>query len=90
MDFTDQSGKTVPNAFETDSKGQLVNRPLLGWTTANVSGGVVLLRLSYAETAAEMKNGDARTNASSCSDAARTGRERGIGFADDPVRRGAG
>ena len=57
MDFTDQSGKTVPNAFETDSKGQLVNRPLLGWTTANVSGGVVLLRLSYAETAAEMKNG---------------------------------
>lgn len=57
MDFTDQNGKVLPNAFETDSKGQLVNRPVLGWTTANVTGAVVLLRLNYAETAPEMKNG---------------------------------
>jgi hypothetical protein len=57
MTFTDTSGKAISNPFETDSKGQLVNRPLLGWTTANVTGAAVLLRLNYAETAAEMKNG---------------------------------
>jgi hypothetical protein len=57
MTFTDTTGKTITNPFETDSKGQLVNRPLLGWTTANVTGAAVLLRLNYAETAAEMKSG---------------------------------
>jgi hypothetical protein len=71
MDFTDQNGKVVPNAFETDSKGQLVNRPLLGWTTANVTGAVVLLRLNYAETAAEMKNGGKKFQVSMKPDQAR-------------------
>ncbi len=63
MDFTDPDGKAVPNPFETDNKGQLVNRPLLGWTTANVTGAV-LLRLNYAETATEMKNGGKRLQVS--------------------------
>jgi hypothetical protein len=57
MTFTDPTGNTISNPFETDSTGQLVNRPVLGWTTAQVTGVVVLLKLNYAETAAEMENG---------------------------------
>ena len=57
MTFTDPTGNAISNPFETDSTGQLVNRPVLGWTTAQVTGVVVLLRLNYAETAAEMENG---------------------------------
>jgi hypothetical protein len=64
MNFTDTTGKVIDNPFETDSKGQLVNRPLLGWTTANVTGAAVLLRLNYAETAAEMENGGKRLQVS--------------------------
>jgi hypothetical protein len=71
MTFTDPTGKTIPNPFETDSKGQLVNRPLLGWTTANVTGAAVLLRLNYAETAAEMENGGKRFQVSMKPDQAR-------------------
>lgn len=43
--------------LEMDAEGNIVTRPILGWTTAPVAGMAILLVLNYAESPDELKTG---------------------------------
>ena len=44
-------------ALESDEHGNIVTRPVLGWTTIPVAGMSVILRLNYAETPEDIDKG---------------------------------
>lgn len=43
--------------LELDKEGNIVTRPVLGWTTAPVAGMAVLMKLDYAERPEDIKTG---------------------------------
>ena len=49
--------------LEKDAAGNIITRPVLGWTTAPVAGTAVLLALDYAETPAQLRTGGLRLQA---------------------------
>jgi hypothetical protein len=47
----------MSNEFETDKDGNVILRPVTGWTMAPVAEMSVLLAIEYAETPEELENG---------------------------------
>ena len=43
--------------LETDRNGQIIAKPVIGWTTATVAGMSVILAIRYIETLAEIETG---------------------------------
>lgn len=43
--------------LETDSKGNIVAKPVIGWTTASVAGMYVILAIRYIGTLEEIETG---------------------------------
>jgi hypothetical protein len=45
------------NGLDLDEKGNVITRPVLGWTTGPVAGMDVFLKLDYAENDAQLRTG---------------------------------
>jgi len=45
----------MPSDFETDDAGNLVLKPVTGWTSAEVAGIGVLLAIQFADTPAQLE-----------------------------------
>ena len=43
--------------FETDKHGNILTKPVVGWTTASLGEVAILLAIHYANTPAEIKTG---------------------------------
>jgi hypothetical protein len=43
--------------IETDAKGMVVTRPVLGWTTAHAPGIAVILQIRYSDRPADVRTG---------------------------------
>ena len=48
------------NGLQTDSAGDVLTKPVTGWTTGTVAGIAVLLAIQYVETPAELETGDSK------------------------------
>jgi hypothetical protein len=51
---------SAQNDLEMDNNGNIVTRPVLGWTTVPAMGTAVILAIQYAETPQELKTGGRR------------------------------
>ncbi len=43
--------------FQTDERGDIITKPLMGWVTAPVANMALLLAIEYAETPQEIESG---------------------------------
>jgi hypothetical protein len=47
----------TPQQFETDRDGNIITKPVIGWTTATLADISVLLVIQYIETPQEIETG---------------------------------
>lgn len=52
-----KDARTALEKLETNAAGEVVLRPVMGWTTSPIAGTAILLRVNYAETPPELQTG---------------------------------
>ena len=53
-------GKEMKQQFETDSQGNVILKPVTGWTTAPVAGVAILLAIEYVSTRQNLQHATVR------------------------------
>ena len=53
-------GEKMPSEFETDKNGNIITKPVTGYTIGPVAGMAVLLAIEYVESPAELESGKSK------------------------------